>query len=197
MNFVKNNMLLASFLIVACGQIQAMSIDSDTIKTLYKNGLSFAAGKSLDYIAKSDTIQSDKGFTKLAVGLAIVAGENCIREKNSATCIAQGVGLDLILRGIAESFFPAQTPSFRESVAYFLVDDLATPIVIDIAAKRYDCSKEKSLTMVSVAKIATVSLLHHSCNLTPVESKFYTHVAVKGGVDIISCFTNPSFSDNR
>jgi len=162
MSFLKNNLLLASFFIVACDQIQAsISIDSDTIAKIWQDGINFAAEESMDksvtpFIQNDPTVR-DKGFAKIVAGTGVLIGESYVVQKNVATNLVRNTGWSLFYSGMYDLLWPWPRKELvlDESATVFAINRVIKPIVIDTVVSNSSYSRAQSQIAVNSAQVIT------------------------------------------
>jgi|GEM_PF-2387545 len=133
----KQNIIFSMILlIVSYDNLQAsVSIDSDTVKKMYNDGVIFLSIESMDRFVTSSIIQDptvrQRGLAKIVTGAVICLVANQGNQKNKVTNVAINTGVSLCMSGLSDITSQPPATSFTEKTTQFTVNSVAVPLAIN------------------------------------------------------------------
>lgn len=134
---MKKLMIMVGFAILNCQYMQAISIDSDTLSAIGKNGVFFVINESINrtvHYENKDTQVKDTVLAKMIIGsLLYISGELAMQNSlisNHAKSVSN-IGAWLTIQGFFDSFNKRPMRSLAQASSIFFINDIVTPLTID------------------------------------------------------------------
>ena len=152
-----NKLLFMSLLILNYVQINAMTIDTDTLYSIATHGIRFVVNRSIEQGAlacNKDATIKDMGFYKVCMGATALIFINDIKSREMQ--IAKTIAATVVLEGFMSLFVEGkkQPLPVTEVLPAFMVNGIISPLAVD-ALHQCGCPKSLAHTTIGVTKGVT------------------------------------------
>lgn len=139
---MKKLMIMVGFAIFNCQYVQPISIDSDTLSAIGKNGVFFVINESINrtmHYENKDAQVKDIVLAKMIIGsLLYISGELAMQNfpiSNHAQSVSN-MGSLLAMQGFFDSFNNRSMRSLAQASSIFFINDIVTPLTADTLQQR-------------------------------------------------------------